>query len=85
MQFDWLQQRVVFYDILNQGPKRYLFTTCDLKLIDFHNHFASRYMRKYAQTKTVNCDANEFYHRNASDNCEKQRICRRNTGKCVTT
>ena len=31
------------------------------------------------------CDANEFYHPNASDNCEKQRICRRNTGKTVTS
>ena len=31
----------------------------------------------------IYCDASEFYHPNASDNCEKQRICRRNTVKTV--
>ena len=29
-------------------------------------------------------DANDFYHPNATDNCKKQRICGRYTGKIVT-
>ena len=68
------------------GPtykKRFYFTICNIKLIFITISLAMPLHQKMDSHENY-CYANEFYHLNASDNCEKQRIRRRNTGKTVT-
>ena len=60
--------------------KRFFFTICNLKLVNFHDYFACHCTEKMDSDENY-CDVNAFYHPNASENCEKQRMWKNVTKK----